>query len=326
MEKIISLLCPTRERPNRISEMLESIIQTVENPQNVEIFFYIDSDDPTKDEYSQTISHTLKKYPIKFKRCQLHIGPPISISQSWNVLAKLCTGDILMMANDDLVYATKAWDNLIIEETLKHPDEIYCMWCNDLSPLSTQCAFPIVSRKWVNILGYFTPGIFQFRCNDTWIYNLGKIINRLHYNAHIIIEHRHVVYDQSKADATYERNYGGFHSKAHQDDEYLYQEEVLEKLRQDALKLSKHISIAAEDLLSVTSRQHMEIMALNRKTYILQLQIEHLKWLTEQQAQNINSQFAEQWQNTLATRIEIKTLLKLLYHKILQKWKKQGEN
>ena len=98
--------------------------------------------------------------------------------QSWNDLYAKSVGDILIMGNDDLVYRTSLWDLRIEKESERFEDEIYCMWMDDMINDDRHCAFPIVSRKWCETLGYFTPGVFEFGYNDTWVYDIAKRIGR----------------------------------------------------------------------------------------------------------------------------------------------------
>jgi hypothetical protein len=67
------------------------------------------------------------------------------------------------------------------------------------------CAFPIVSRVWYNCLGRFTPGIFNFGYNDTFIFEVGQMLNRTHFMPHIRAEHLHFS-KGAPMDDTYARN------------------------------------------------------------------------------------------------------------------------
>ena len=41
------------------------------------------------------------------------MNPPMSVSKSWNEIAKLSLGDILIMGNDDQEYQTQYWDTTL---------------------------------------------------------------------------------------------------------------------------------------------------------------------------------------------------------------------
>ena len=256
MNKTISLLCPTRGRPDRVHTMLESIIITTDNPEYVEVLYYIDNDDNTKEGYLETIDNLVKKHNVHFKKVEPYIGEPISISKSWNILAERCSGDVLVMANDDEVWITKGWDSRLNEEVEKFPDDIYCIYFDDGFCHGKGCSFPMVSRTWYETLGYFTPGIFKFLCNDTWIEHIAKSIYRLHYVHDVLIEHRHVLYNKSQMDDTYKRhsdNIGTYNHKEF-DRDLLYSTESRKKINEEANKLINKMNISKYQIIELNNK------------------------------------------------------------------------
>jgi glycosyl transferase/beta-hydroxylase protein BlmF len=194
--------------------MIQSVLDTVNHPERIELCFYIDEDDPQRESYCRMFPDYEKKI-----ECRVYIDEPMSVSKSWNLIAEDCTGDILKMGNDDILYRTKGWDDRLDQEAAKFPDDIYVMWFHDGN--SNACTFPIVSRKWYEALGYFTPGIFQFIANDTWIQRIGKTVGRLHYVPNVLNEH--VRYDDKGEllkDKVYDRNRVGDGVKL--DQEFFY--------------------------------------------------------------------------------------------------------
>lgn len=201
----ISLLCPTRDRPEKALRLALSILETATHPQRVEILFYLDSDDPSTEDYLSKF-RTHQQQLSRFLRCPFIIGDPISISKSWNELASRSQGDILIMAADDQTYDTPGWDVRLDAEIQKFPDNIFCMWFNDGHWGEKLCTFPIVSRRWYTTLGYFTTGMFECLYDDLWIMDIGRILGRLHYIPDILTEHYHWSYGKSDIDPTYERH------------------------------------------------------------------------------------------------------------------------
>ena len=130
----------------------------------------------------------------------------MSVSKSWNIIAERCIGDVLIMGNDDLVYQTDGWDEKLDQELDKYrQDKGYVAWMNDGINGEKHCAFPIVSREWYECLGRFTPGCFHFGYNDTWIFDVGKMLDRTHFMPHIKAEHLHFS-KGAPMDDTYARN------------------------------------------------------------------------------------------------------------------------
>ena len=62
---------------------------------------------------------------------------------------------------------------------------------NDKINGEKHCAFPIVSKEWYKCLGRFTPGCFNFGYNDTWIFEVGKMLDRCHFIPSVVVEHLH---------------------------------------------------------------------------------------------------------------------------------------
>ena len=192
----IGFLTPSRDRPDDLYAYITSVQQHAQYPDNAFFYCYIDSDDPQ-----------LKKYKSVFKNHHnviLHVGFPYSISKSWNIIARMAYNDgcdILIMGNDDLRYLSP-WDEALLHITRQITDNIYCCWFDDNIHGKNQCTFPIISRHWFKILGYFTPEIFLFGYNDTWIEDMAKRIKRDIYINHVKTSHDHWITKKRKRDNT----------------------------------------------------------------------------------------------------------------------------
>jgi glycosyl transferase/beta-hydroxylase protein BlmF len=170
------------------------------------MLFYVDEDDPAIEAYKSLHWHAQKEYE-GFKNIKFIYGEPKSVSISWNDMAEQCIGDVLIMGNDDLVYQTDGWDEKLDRELDQYrQDKVYVAWMNDGINGEKHCAFPIVSREWYECLGRFTPGCFNFGYNDTWIFDVGKMLDRCHYIPFIKAEHLHFSTGKSEMDDTYARN------------------------------------------------------------------------------------------------------------------------
>ncbi len=162
---MISILCPSRGRPDLAKKMIESALSTATAP--IEILLYLNEDDPELEKYKKLIS---SKY--------YQIGPDRSPGYSWNKLAEECHGDILFLLGDDATFETKGWDRLVEEEFSKIPDRIACVY--PVVPGIKKVNNPhfCVHRNWVNTLGYFIPPHFWHWYVDTWTRELAQQIGR----------------------------------------------------------------------------------------------------------------------------------------------------
>lgn len=207
---MISILCPTRGRPELLQRMVNSMYDTVALFTNYEVLIYVDNDDPCLAAYDSIICDP----PI------VKIGESISVGQAWNILAREAAGDYFLMGNDDQVYMTPYWDRLLLDILSERmpKDGIFVAWVDDNTGKSARrCAFPIVSRKWYETLGYFTPECFNFLYHDTWIWDIGKRLDRTFYIPDILIEHRHFAFKKAEYDDTYQRHRVGIENARRRD-------------------------------------------------------------------------------------------------------------
>ena len=240
-DNMISILTPTRNRPDNCQRFIKSIYQTTKNIGNIELLFYVDSDDPSIGAYMSLQQHCYDEFP-GFPRVQFNFGDPQSVCDSWNLMAKDCMGDVIIMGNDDLIYRTPNWDIKLIKELSTIKDNIYCAWVNDGINGERHCAFPIISRKWVETLGYcFAPaGTFNFGYNDTWVYHIGILLGRLKYIPDILVEHMHFSKGKAEMDDTYARNRTQERGNLYQKDKVIFND-YTEKRIWDAGKLIEKI-------------------------------------------------------------------------------------
>ena len=238
MSKNISILTPTRQRPERLEQFIKSVYEYTSERDRVEMLMYVDADDPAKDLYLDFFEHCQTEFK-DFLRIHFVFGAPKSVSQSWNELYIRSIGDIIIMGNDDLIYRTESWDRTVELESNIFKDDIYCMWMDDRINRENHCAFPIVSRKWCETLGYFTPGVFYFGYNDTWVFDIAKRVGRCRFLGGVIAEHMHFTQGKAPTDATYQRNRMSSHNHYKMDEVIFNSKEMVQRRIEDAEKLKK---------------------------------------------------------------------------------------
>lgn len=175
----ISLLCPTRKRPELMLKMARSALST---GQNFEFVFYIDEDD-------QLTDSGIEQLPKEI--VQVVRGPRIPCGQCWNKAYDVCTGDIVMMCADDLLFHTQGWDTIVSAEFEAVPDRILFLFGNDGIQGDRLGTHGFVHRRWCETLGYFVPPYFMSYYNDTWLDQLGHLCGRRKWLKDLNIEHVH---------------------------------------------------------------------------------------------------------------------------------------
>jgi len=117
----ITLVAPTRNRPDDLKRFLESIKATTLNPENIEILFYVDDDDHVTLPLINPLQALYSDYNLRFvigKRSD-HFS-----KDYYNFLAKQAQGRWVMAINDDSVFMTQDWDRIIDYKMSKAAAEV----------------------------------------------------------------------------------------------------------------------------------------------------------------------------------------------------------
>lgn len=200
-----SLLCPTRGRPKLAREAVLSAFETAAHSERIESLLYVDSDDPSLPEYESMVADLNAELPSG-PAVTLVAAPRIGVLKGFNHLAALSKGDVFLTATDDQYFLSEGWDDRLDLETAKIPDGLYCMWFNDNWESQNFCTAPILSRVWVETLGYMFLPLFEHFFADAWIWMLAKSIDRAVYIPDVTLEHRHWKTGKADKDKTYEDN------------------------------------------------------------------------------------------------------------------------
>lgn len=206
----ISILCPTKGRIKRARLMRDSALITAERPRDLEFVFYVDPDD----EETVRKSHLLLKTAVQTPTLSVQIivnGEDINLSEKWNVCWKYASGDIFMLAGDDLIFRSSNWDKAVIDHFLNIPDRIAYIFPHDgYRGFGNHRGFGthgFVHKNWTDVLGYFSRPYFAQWYTDTWFNYVSKNVlpgKKRHIGLQkVLVEHMHWRYGKSKKDQTY---------------------------------------------------------------------------------------------------------------------------
>lgn len=177
----ISILCPSRGRPEMARRMAESAVATASDARGLEVLFWLNEDDPKLSEYKHG------PYTV------LIMGKDGPTSYAWNELAKRAAGDILMLMGDDAVFETPGWDERLREEAAPDLDGwVKCKvfsFDDGRSELGTGHPHPAITREVYNRLGYLACPMFRHFYVDTWLVELAKEAEIFHYIADMRVLH-----------------------------------------------------------------------------------------------------------------------------------------
>lgn len=199
----IAILVPSRERMNRRLTMIMSILTSVKDINNVNIYLGVDDDDPTL----PVIQKVANAIPC-VKIVNIHNeGKFVGLGKMWNDCVAASNEEIISMIGDDMVFATPGWDEMLIKEFSNAPkDSILGVHCNDGYHGQKLAVNFFCLRKYADIMnGKFMREEFKINWIDQWLHQVFQSVGRLKYRGDIMIEHRHWVLGKDKRDKVADR-------------------------------------------------------------------------------------------------------------------------
>lgn len=208
-----SLLIPTRERTTFLGPLLESIITTAKEPQNLEILFGVDDDDRTS---QKKVKFYIEDYKGKLNIRLLTRRRTIFLNRDYYAwLGFKATGDLLWVLGDDIRFYIPEWDIIIgrsIEHYFEtHPDRIVCASIRDNTPKPNQKlpkfpCFPLFSKEAFKVSGMLLHPKIPTWGADYVAYMTYKPIDRLlEFNDRVYLNHKSYHTKQVEADKTAKR-------------------------------------------------------------------------------------------------------------------------
>jgi Glycosyl transferase family 2 len=164
----VSLLVPTRNRPEYLKALIESYFATISGSDDSELVFRVDFDD------MKTLQ-ILAKYDFPVIVGPRRLGYR-SLPSFYNEMARLARGDILICCNDDVIIETPDWPQLIIEAANQYPDGIFNIGVSTIRG-EENYIFSCVSRKLVDRLGFINDERLVY--SDIFLMDVAKHFNRL---------------------------------------------------------------------------------------------------------------------------------------------------
>lgn len=184
----ISILCPTRGRPENVLRLLESLKKT--STIMPEVLFYVDEDDLS---FPQA---------LPFPDTEAIRGPRLLMSKMWNHLAEAADGEILMIGADDIVFKTKGWDDHVRRAFAAFPDRLVFVHGDDGVYQEKFGTHGFLHRNWIDATGYICPPYFSADFVDTWWNEISNALNRRIYLP-FITEHMHPLFKKAAFDQTH---------------------------------------------------------------------------------------------------------------------------
>lgn len=199
---MISIICPTRNRPENLKRLITNLHSTA-NLDNLQFIFYIDNDDIQSEAAIIYCSTLISLSDHKTLNYEILRGPRVFFSQMLNEAYKLCKHDIIFMIGDDMIIHNKGWDKRIIDIFDASKDKILLVYGPDGYQPRTFGTHVFVHRNWINIQGSLMPINVSSDFGDTWYNDIADIIGRKIILDDFGLEHLHPLAGKAPYDPTY---------------------------------------------------------------------------------------------------------------------------
>ena len=186
---LLSLILPTRGRPEGLDRFLGSVVETTTRLNELEIVLVMDEDDAASLGY---VSH----HALRIVRTVVPPGLPMG---QLNLAGyEACSGANVMLVNDDIIIQSPEWDEQVFDVIRNHPDGVYLIHVNDGIFQDRLCTFPLVSRRYCELSNGICPPEYRRYRIDDHIYNVFNLLsvlgrNRILYLPEVRFEHYNYV-------------------------------------------------------------------------------------------------------------------------------------
>lgn len=183
---MITLLCPTRGRPEQLGSMLHSAVQTCAKTFNA--VFYVDADDgPTQEALRGWATHPQVQvsYVVQQRRT-------VRMSNMWNLAAAVALAvdpaTNLLFVDDEAKFHTQGWDYAIDQQLARYDDGIALVHPDDGIHAELAAGYFATTPTWVKVLGRLTPREFAYGYADVWCLEVATAVDRNIYLPEVYIE------------------------------------------------------------------------------------------------------------------------------------------
>jgi hypothetical protein len=157
----IAILLPTRGRAEMLERSIQSLILMAKDPNQIQLMLAFDNDDEVGTKhFEQVVQPWLDDNMINYTAMMFEPLGYIRLNEYVNELARNSDARWLVFWNDDAVMETQDWDKEIMKWDGQF--KLLAFRTHNLHPYSI---FPIVPRKWLDLLGYLSP----HQISDAWL-------------------------------------------------------------------------------------------------------------------------------------------------------------
>ncbi len=172
----ISILLPTRERPEKLRKLLNSLYTTTHKKGLIDVWIYFDNDDDVTRSFSK--NDIIEQYDFDIR--WISGERTISQGEMVNLLWEQCTTNagIYFPCIDDYLFVTQNWDDVVRDAFHRYDDRLLLAYPMDPTAGPEQATFNILSGEWINLTGRIYTQYFPFWFDDCWVDQVAQLIQR----------------------------------------------------------------------------------------------------------------------------------------------------
>tara|TARA_B110000967_G_scaffold46886_1_gene47336 strand:+ start:672 stop:1547 length:876 start_codon:yes stop_codon:yes gene_type:complete len=197
INKELSIIIPSRGRPELLLKMMESVLDFAALPELIEFVIYLDNDESSD-------------YEMFNSRAIIVKGERVHMGKMFSSCIEKANGRTIIICNDDVLVKTNNWDDIIYKNLKLFTDDVFLMYPNDLNKGEKLCTFPIFSKE----LFLKFPGVLpadltliDLHLQDLFFQLKGLGMNRIKFLHNVIFEHLHYTLGKSNFDETYSKRH-----------------------------------------------------------------------------------------------------------------------
>lgn len=180
----ISILLATRGRTEALGRSIRSLCELAQDRSRIQIILGYDQDDQVGLDYWQTyLQGYLDQQKVPYTAMKFEPMGYTSLHRYNNKMAQHALGQWLVIWNDDAIMESQDWDQTIMSHNGRF--RLLAFDTHNQHPYSI---FPILPRKWFELLGYISPHPTQ----DGWLSQQAYLLDILE---RIPVQVKHDRYD-----------------------------------------------------------------------------------------------------------------------------------
>jgi len=194
------MLCPSRNRPDSIAELIITWCQTASG--RSKLLAAVDDDDPKIQDYRH-VENDLAGLSENGDRVEFVYGPRLRLGGTLDALAARYAPDHFAIGflGDDHRPRTYGWDQAFLDALGRHGTGM--VYGNDLLQGRNLPTAIAMTSNIPLALGYFAPpGCTHLFFDNAWL-QIGKSLHAITYLDDVVLEHMHPLAGKADADAGY---------------------------------------------------------------------------------------------------------------------------